>query len=295
MISPDARNSQEPPVSGGALAAPPWDLGRVALQPTRRPLIMGILNLTPDSFYDGGRHHAVDAALDHARKLLDEGAEVLDLGAESTRPGAAPVSAAQEQDRLLPVLEALRPLTDRPLTVDTYRAETARTALDAGADAINDIAGATDPDMLPAVSAAGCGIILMHMQGRPRTMQDAPAYDDPVDEVRLYLEERARAAEEAGLPAERIMVDPGIGFGKTLEHNLALMRRLKHVADGRPHLLGASRKSFIGHITDAEVDDRLPGSLAALAAAQLGGATLVRVHDVAASRQFLDVLAAINP
>ena len=145
------------------------------------------------------------------------------------------------------------------------------------------------------VADAGCGIILMHMQGRPETMQDAPRYDDPVEEVRAYLQQRARAAEQAGVPAGRIMVDPGIGFGKTLVHNLELMRRLEHLASGCPHLLGASRKSFIGQVTDAEVNDRLPGSLAALAAAHRGGATLVRVHDVGASRQYLDVLAAINP
>lgn len=293
MKNPRIPHGEGPP--GGPFSAPAWDLGRVVLRPTVRPLLMGILNLTPDSFYDGGRHHAVDAALEHARRLIAEGAEMLDLGAESSRPGATPVSSAEEQARLLPVLEALRPLTDLPLTVDTYRADTARAARAAGADAVNDIAGATDPGMLPLVAEAGCGIILMHMQGRPENMQDAPTYDDPVDEVRRWLDARAAAAEKAGVPAGRIMVDPGIGFGKTLEHNLALMRHLGHLAAGRPHLLGASRKGFIGHVTDADVNDRLPGSLAALGAAYLGGATVVRVHDVAASRQFLDVLAAINP
>lgn len=279
----------------GPFSAPAWDTGRVVLTPEHRPLIMGIVNITPDSFFDGGQHSTVANAVAHARQLMAEGVEVLDLGAESSRPGAEPVLASEEQARLLPVLEALRPLTDRPITVDTYRAETARLALDAGADAINDISGALDPQMLPLVASRECGIILMHMQGTPGTMQQDPQYWDVVAEVRDYLSRVGDQARRIGVAPEKLMVDPGIGFGKTLEHNLALMQNLRGVAGGRPHLLGASRKSFIERITGDEVQDRLPGSLAALAVAHRQGATLVRVHDVAASKQFLDVIAAINP
>jgi dihydropteroate synthase len=270
-----------------------WDVGRTTLHAVRRPLVMGIINLTPDSFYAASRHPAA-AAVEAGLTLLEQGADLLDLGAESTRPGAEPVSAAAEQERLLPAIEGLRRHTDAPLSVDTRRAATARLALDAGADAVNDVTGGRDPDLLPLVAARGVGVILMHMQGDPATMQDAPSYGDPVGEVGRWLAGRATAAEAAGIRPQRILVDPGIGFGKLLEHNLALLARLPEVALGRPLLLGASRKSFIGAVTGAGVADRLGGSLAALAAAHSGGATVVRVHDVAASVQFLDVLAAID-
>jgi len=274
--------------------APAWDVGRVRLEPAGRPLVMGIVNLTPDSFWAGSRAGGADAAVAAALRLADEGADLLDLGAESSRPGAADVGAAAEQDRLLPVLEALRPETGLPLSVDTTRASTARLALAAGADAVNDITGAADPDMLPLVADRGCGLVLMHMQGTPRTMQDDPRYTDVVAEVTGWLAARSRLAEEAGVARERLAVDPGLGFGKALEHNLALLRDLDRVAGGRPLLLGASRKSFIGAVPGAAVAGRLPGSLAALVAAWRARATLVRVHDVAATVQFLDVLARID-
>jgi dihydropteroate synthase len=257
---------------------------------------MGVVNLTPDSFWAGsrpGRPDDVDAAVAHALSLAAAGADLLDLGAESTRPGAAPVTPAAEQERLLPVLTALRAETGLPLSVDTRHADTARRALDAGADAVNDVTGAADPQMLPLVAVRGCGLVLMHMQGTPRTMQTAPRYHDVVAEVTGWLAARCRLAEEAGVAPDRLVVDPGIGFGKTLDHNLALLRSLDRVAGGRPLLLGASRKRFIGELTGAEVAARLPGSLAALAAAWQGGAGFVRVHDVAASVQFLDVLRGI--
>ncbi len=273
--------------------APAWDLGSRTLHPVRRPLVMGVVNLTADSFYPSSRRADTEGAVAAALDLATEGADVLDLGAESTRPGAAPVPAAQEQDRLLPVLEALRRETSLPISVDTYRAETARLALAAGADAVNDISGGRDAAMLPLVADAGCGLVLMHMRGEPRTMQDDPHYDDVVTEVADWLSQRAATAEAAGVGPGRLLVDPGIGFGKRLEHNLALLASLPAVADGRPLLLGASRKRFIAHLTGAEVDGRLGGSLAALAAAFAGRATVVRVHDVAASVQFLDVLAAV--
>jgi dihydropteroate synthase len=210
------------------------------------------------------------------------------------------VGGPEELARLLPVLRGLRSRTSLPLTVDTVRAATAAAALDAGADAINDIsAGTHDPGLLPLVAAAGAGLVLMHMRGTPATMQADPAYDDVVGEVAAWLAARAAAAEAAGVATPRIIVDPGIGFGKTPAHNLALLRRSAEISGGRPLLVGASRKSFIAAVTGAgpagpvAPGDRLPGSLAALAAAWQSGATVVRVHDVAASRQFLDVLAAI--
>jgi dihydropteroate synthase len=283
--------------------APAWDLGRVRLQAGDRPLIMGIVNLTPDSFWEGSRSDSPEAAVDLALRLAAEGADLLDLGAESSRPGAEQVGADVELARLLPVLKRLRARTDLPLTIDTVRAATAEAALGEGADAINDIsAGTLDTRLAGVVAAAGCGVVLMHMRGTPRTMQEAPAYDDVVGEVAAWLAGRAAAFEAAGVARGRIAVDPGLGFGKLPEHNLALLRRAGVVAGGRPLLVGASRKSFIGAvsgaisgaISGAAATDRLPGSLAALAAALRAGAAVVRVHDVAASRQFLDVLAAIG-
>lgn len=275
-------------------SAPAWDLGRVRLQAGRRPLLMGIVNLTPDSFWEGSRAPSCASAVDLALRLADEGADLLDLGAESSRPGAAPVGADVEIGRLLPVLKALRTRTGLPLTIDTVRAATAEAALAEGADAVNDIsAGTLDARLAPVVAAAGCGVVLMHMRGTPVTMQDAPAYDDVVGEVARWLAARAAAFEAAGVAPGRIAVDPGIGFGKLPAHNLALLRGAAAVAGGRPLLVGASRKSFIGAVTGDAVGDRLPGSLAALAAAWRAGAAVVRVHDVAASRRFLDVLAAI--
>jgi len=254
---------------------------------------MGVINLTPDSFWTGSRPVGAEAAVAHALELAAEGADLLDLGAESTRPGAAPVTPAEEQDRLLPVLEALRADTDLPLSVDTRHAATAALALDAGADAVNDVSGGRDPGMFPLAAARKCGLVLMHMQGTPGTMQNAPTYGDVVAEVTGWLAARCRLAEEAGVDRARLVIDPGLGFGKTLEHNLALLRGLRTVAAGRPLLLGASRKSFIGALTGAETADRLPGSLAALGAAWRSRAAVVRVHDVTASVQFLEVAKAI--
>jgi len=259
---------------------------------------MGILNLTPDSFHAASRvvpGRALAAAAAVAEAMTAGGADLLDLGAESTRPGAVAVSTAEEQDRLLPALEAVRTAVDVPLTVDTIHAETARLALDAGADGVNDIsAGTAEPEILDVAARAGAGLVLMHMRGVPRSMQDDPEYDDVAGEVTAYLSERAAAAEAAGVAPECILVDPGIGFGKTLEHNLTLLARMRRIAGRRGLLLGASRKSFIGHLTGADTPDRLGGSLAAVAAAYAAGAAAVRVHDVAPTRQMLDVLAAMD-
>ncbi len=281
---------------GGRLApfvAPVWDVGDRVLVPDGRPLVMGILNLTPDSFYGGSRRSDTGSAVARARELIAAGADILDLGAESSRPGAEAIPAQTEADRLLPVVKALAAETDIPLSIDTTRAATAAAALAVTPCAINDISAGNDPDMFALAASHRCGLVLMHMQGVPGTMQDQPTYRDPVAEITGWLAGRARLAEEAGVRSECILVDPGIGFGKTLQHNLALLKELRQVAGGRAHLLGASRKRFIAALTGAPVDDRLPGSLAALAAAWHGGATVVRVHDVAASVQFLEVMRAI--
>lgn len=282
---------------GGLMApfvAPGWDVGHRLLSPAGRPLVMGIINLTPDSFYGGSRAGDVQPAVTKALQLAAEGADILDLGAESSRPGAQAIGAQEEMDRLLPVITALRNETDIPLSIDTTRAETARAALDICPCAINDISAGGDPLMFELAASRSCGLVLMHMQGTPETMQKQPAYRDPVAEITGWLAGRARLAEEAGVAPARILVDPGLGFGKSLNHNLALLKNLKKVAAGRPLLLGASRKRFIAGVTGAAVDDRLPGSLAALSAAWQGGASVVRVHDVAASIQFLKVMRAMS-
>jgi dihydropteroate synthase len=273
-----------------------WDIGAGrALSAVRRPLVMGIVNLTPDSFHPASRRPAAGDAVSTALAQFASGADLVDLGAESTRPGSRPVPPDEEQARLLPALRALRRRTDAPVSVDTRHADTARRALELGADVINDVsAGRDDPGMLPLAARAGCGLVLMHMRGDPASMQRNPRYDDVVAEVGAFLADRAAAAEAAGVAPARIAVDPGIGFGKTLDHNLRLLAELRRVAGTRPLLVGASRKRFIEFLTGAPVEDRLPGSLAALAAARWAGAAVVRVHDVAASVQFLDTLAAIE-
>ncbi len=248
---------------------------------------MGILNATPDSFSDGGRHLEPWRAIDAGRQMLDDGALIVDVGGESTRPGAVPVSPEEEADRILPVIEGLAGM---PVSVDTYRPEVARQALAAGAWLVNDIGGLRDPDMLAAVRDAGAGAVIMHMQGTPRTMQHMPQYGDVVAEVRDFLVDQASAS---GL--DDVLIDPGIGFGKTLEHNLALLRNLDVlVGTGLPVLVGASRKGFIGSLargTDAAGRD--PGSIAVHLDAARRGAAMVRVHDVAAHVQALKVQEAL--
>ena len=257
---------------------------------------MGIVNVTPDSFYDGGRHAGVDAAVAHGRALVAEGADLLDVGGESTRPGATPVAADEELRRVVPVITALRAETSLPISVDTMKATVAEAALAAGADVVNDVtAGRHDARMLPLVAQHGAGIVLMHMQGTPATMQVAPAYGDVIAEVTAFLADRAAAARAAGVAADRILVDPGIGFGKRLEHNLALLARLETiVALGYPVLIGVSRKGFLGALTGDTVADRLAASTAAAALAAAHGARVVRVHDVAATVRALRVADAIG-
>ena len=259
-----------------------------------RPLIMGIVNLTDDSFSGDGLRGASEASVAPSRQLIEEGAHILDLGAESSRPGAAPVSAQQEIDRLLPVIEALRDC-GTPLSIDTVKPEVMRLGLNAGADMINDINALRAPGALEVVAASKAGVCLMHMQGEPHTMQDAPHYADIVSEVAEYLAERVAAAEAAGIALNRIAVDPGFGFGKSLEHNIQLLRRLDElVVPGLPLLVGMSRKSMLGLITGRAAPERVHGGVAAHVLAVERGARIVRVHDVAATRDALAVLQAVE-
>jgi dihydropteroate synthase len=260
-----------------------------------RPLIMGVVNITPDSFSDGGRFLDPAAAIAHAHQLIAEGADLLDLGAESSRPGAAAVvSADEELRRLLPVLQGLRDVPV-PISVDTIKPEVMRAALAEGAGMINDINALRAPGAFAAVAAADAAVCLMHMQGTPGTMQQHPSYGDVVAEVKAFLLERVRAARDAGIAPERIVIDPGFGFGKTLEHNLELLRHLREFdALGLPLLAGWSRKSSLGTITGKPAGDRLAASIAAALIAAQNGARILRVHDVAATRDALSVLAAVE-
>lgn len=257
-----------------------------------RTLVMGVLNVTPDSFSDGGRFLDAERAVAHALQLVAEGADLLDIGGESTRPGAMPVSEEEELRRVLPVLQAVRAQTRVPLSVDTRKAAVAEAALEAGAEIINDVSALTaDPEM-PAVAARyRAGVILMHLQGDPLTMQVNPQYGDVVEDVRDYLRGRLERLASDGLVPETMAVDPGIGFGKNLEHNLRLLARLDRlVALGRPVVVGVSRKSFLGRITGREVGERLAGSLAAAAWAIGQGARVIRVHDVKESCDLVRVV-----
>lgn len=258
-----------------------------------RPLIMGVVNVTPDSFSDGGLFADSAQAIAHARRLIDEGADILDIGGESTRPGSAPVPVAEERRRILPVLESLSDC-GVPVAVDTRKPQLMREALAAGASMINDTNALGAAGALEAVAASDAAVCLMHMRGDPHTMQDAPAYDDVVREVRDFLRGRVAAAENAGIARARIVVDPGFGFGKTLEHNLALLRGLSVFAGlGGALLAGLSRKSMLGRLTGRDVGERVHASVAAALAAVKNGAHIVRVHDVAATRDALAVWNAV--
>ncbi|BCW92118.1 MAG: dihydropteroate synthase [Thermoanaerobaculum sp.] len=260
------------------------------------PAIMGILNVTPDSFSDGGLFLEHQAAVARGLEMLAEGAVIVDVGGESTRPGAAPVPAEEEAARVVPVVAALAQKAPQAvLSVDTSKPDVAERALAAGAQLVNDVTAGGDPRMLEVVAQAEAGIVLMHMRGTPQTMQQDTRYTHVVAEVAEFLAARADAALAAGVPKERIFLDPGIGFGKDLQGNLALLRALPHLAAlGFALVLGVSRKSFIGHLTGAAVGERLPGSLAALLPALGCPQVVVRVHDVAATKQFLQVAQAVR-
>lgn len=267
--------------------------GRFVLD-VSRPLIMGIVNLTDDSFSGDGLHGDVSAAIASGLRLIEEGAAILDIGAESSRPGAMHTSAEQELQRILPVIDGLRDC-GVPLSIDTVKPEVMRAAISAGADMINDIGALETPGALDVVAPASVGVCLMHKQGSPQTMQAAPHYDNVVVEVANYLAERVALAESAGIALNRICVDPGFGFGKSLEHNLDLLRRLDElVVPGLPLLVGVSRKSMIGLITGRAVDQRIYGSVAAQVLAIMRGARIIRVHDVAPMRDAIAVLNAVE-
>lgn len=271
----------------------PFHCGKHVLDASR-PLVMGIVNVTDDSFSGDGLKGDIRAAILRGKRLVDEGADMLDLGAESSRPGANPISADQEIDRLLPVIDGLRDL-DVPLSVDTVKPAVMSAVLRAGVDMINDINALRAPGAIEAVAASRAAVCLMHMQGVPANMQHDPRYDDVVTEVAEFLADRVAAAEAAGIALDRICVDPGFGFGKSLDHNLELLRRLSELSvPGMPVLVGLSRKSMIGLLTGRAVDERVAGCLAAMVAAALRGARIFRVHDVAPTRDALAVISALE-
>jgi dihydropteroate synthase len=260
--------------------------------PLDKPLVMGVVNITPDSFSDGGRYFERDKAIAHARRLAEEGADIVDIGGESTRPGSAPVGEDEELSRVLPVLEAL---PDLCVSVDTRRPAVMQAALDAGASMINDVQALQAPGALEAVRESQCAVCLMHMKGEPATMQRDPHYDDVVGEVKHFLQQRVAGAEAAGIARERIVIDPGFGFGKSAAHNLTLLRRLAELADvGAPLVAGLSRKSTIGKLTGRPTGERLAGSLAMALVALQGGATILRVHDVKETRDVIAVWQALR-
>lgn len=256
---------------------------------------MGILNVTPDSFSDGGQFHSLDLALSHAEQMIAEGVDIIDIGGESTRPGSQPLPLEEELRRVIPVVYALRDC-GKPLSIDTYKPAVMREALAAGADMINDINGFRAEGALSAVNEGGCALCIMHMQNAPATMQLNPEYRDVMDEVKSFLLERVRAMASAGIDRRRLCIDPGFGFGKTVDHNLALLRNISNIARDMdlPVLAGMSRKSMIGAITGRPVDQRLAGSVAAALIAVQRGALIVRVHDVAETIDALKVWQAVE-
>ncbi len=285
-------NSGISPTSPGPPSAPPW----AAFQTGDRPLIMGIINVTPDSFANHGEHFDRHIALAHARSLIAAGADILDIGGESTRPFAEPVSLEEELRRVLPLIQAIRAESAIPLSIDTYKAPVARAALEAGANIINDISAfRLDPQMAFLARDARVPVILMHMQGTPRNMQANPRYRDLIGEINDFFQERLEFALSQGISKDLVVLDPGIGFGKTFAHNLEILNRLDAFLDlGCPLLVGPSRKAFIGHLLDLPPGQRDVGTLAALALAALKGAAILRVHNVAFTRQFFQVFTAIR-
>jgi len=264
------------------VGGPIWRVGDRVFDCSERTLVVGILNVTPDSFSDGGRYLDRATAVAHATRMVDDGADILDVGGESTRPGSAPVSADEELERVHPVIQRLAELHPAvPISIDTRKANVAAEALDAGATIVNDVSGGADPAMFDVVRDREAAVVLMHMRGDPTTMQEAPHYDDVVGEVHEYLRQRIEAAELAGIDPERIAIDPGIGFGKDLDHNLELMHGVDAFLDlGRPVLVGPSRKKFIGTILDLPMEERVEGTVGAVVWMVARGAHLVRVHDV---------------
>lgn len=272
-----------------------WRFGTHDLDLTHRGLIMGIVNVTPDSFSDGGRFNDTGRAVEHALQLVAEGADILDIGGESTRPGAEPVEEAEELRRVLPVIRAVRSATKALISIDTMKASVARAAIDAGADIINDVTGLRADAAMPRLAAdTNVGIVVMHMTGTPQTMQSNPQYEDVVAEVRAYFEKRLQLMEHEGIAAERVVLDPGFGFAKTLEHNLTLLRELSQLSTLRPLLIGISRKSTIAKVIGSDaMDDRYWPTVALTAHAREHGARIVRVHDVKPNREALRMMESV--
>ena len=254
---------------------------------------MGVLNVTPDSFSDGGQYRQVNAAVDHGLRMVEEGAAIIDVGGESTRPGADPVDAEEEIRRVVPVIEKLRAQTDAVISVDTSKPQVMRAAAAAGAGLINDVRALSEKGALEAAVASECAVCLMHMQGDPRSMQLAPHYDDVVSEVKAFLEQRVHSCRAAGMAADRMVIDPGFGFGKTLEHNLQLLRHLGQLGIGLPIMVGLSRKSIVGRLTGRPAGERVYGSVALAVISVMNGARIVRVHDVGATVDALKTVTAV--
>lgn len=266
-----------------------------AFQCKTTPVIMGILNVTPDSFSDGGRHRSTEDAVDHARLMIEEGADIIDVGGESTRPFSEPVAEKEELHRVIPVIERLHEIPGAFISVDTYKANVAREALKAGADMVNDISGLTYDDAMAGVIAGNdAHAVIMHIKGKPRDMQENPRYDDVVGEISAFLHERVEYAVRSGVDREKIVIDPGIGFGKRVEDNLRILKMLRAFHElGRPVLIGTSMKSFIGKITDMPLEERVEGTLASLAVAIMNGADVLRVHDVRRAKKVLKIVKAV--
>ncbi len=261
----------------------------------QKVVVMGILNVTPDSFYDGGRYTGEDEALARVEEMIGEGADILDVGGESVRPGVDPIGLDEELGRVIPVIEKIKKQFSIPICVDTYKAEVARQAIEEGAEMVNDISALRfDPDLRKIVAGYGVPVVLMHIKGTPKNMQDNPRYDSLMEEIISYLDSSIKLAEEAGADGRGIIVDPGIGFGKTTAHNLEILRRLEELASlGKPILVGLSRKSFIGNVLGLPQEERLEGGLAATCMAVWRGARLVRTHDVSPTRRAVDMVQAI--
>jgi dihydropteroate synthase len=264
------------------------------IKSSQKTLIMGILNVTPDSFSDGGAYgDDVSRAVERVKQMVQEGADIIDIGGESTRPGTEPVSAEEECRRVLPIIDALKGQITVPISIDTYKASVAEEALKRGATIVNDVSGLRDPDMAAVVAKYDASVVIMHMQGEPKTMQANPVYTDVITDIKTFFKERIAKAKTTGI--ENIILDPGIGFGKTLEHNLGILARLEELCElGYPILVGPSRKSFIGQLTDLPVNEREEGTIASVVVAAMHGAGIVRVHNVRGCRRALQVADAIK-
>jgi len=270
-------------------------LGDKLLNLARKTAIMGVLNVTPDSFYDGGRYTRQDKALRRAEQMIEEGVDIIDVGGESTRPGSERVGLEEEIKRVIPIIEKIRENFDLPISIDTYKAEVARQAIEAGANMVNDISGLRfDPKLKEVVAKCDVPVVITHIKGTPKDMQDNPQYGCLMGEIISYLRESIRMAEEAGISSNKIIIDPGIGFGKTTEHNLRIIKRLPELKSlGKPILIGASRKSFIGNVLKLPVSERLEGSLAVASLSVFQGANIIRTHDVRETRRVVDLIRAI--